>query len=547
MTNRKRASMAALTALLFAASLTAALMPLLVADNVHMQDLPNHAARAFILLNQDDPLLARHFYFDWRPEPNLGFEGIVLAFGPWLGHAGTITFTVALMLLLPWSGTIAVSCAINRKLTPLALLATPFAFNGAAAMGFVGFELGLGLALWAIAGWILLSRQPRWARLAYGLIASSLLYAAHLMAFGIYGVFVALWSLSLAAEDVRAAEPQMRLFSARGLGAVLRTFAARAWSDGLQALPAATVFFLYSEFSQPLSTVGQTPSEIANPLGRLKLVGRLVDAGPGSWCRALSFLSLGIIALGVILRRIKIDRRMMAPIAVFLVLFLLAPGNFNSTGHLGWRFILPFGFLLAASLRPGENGSSLTVPVLAALSVGVSVIANAVLISSYKDGDAGLRDIHRILPRIAEGSRVYFGFGDVDKSWLHSYAVGLYHAQSLIVTERRGLVQTLFTYRGQQPLRLRDEAIQNAPGNSVVFLAESARNLKAAGIDPKAHILGFDYLLTYGELTNAIRQNLPGDAMTQIAEAGDYRLFQLVTPERPENNLRVSERSTVGN
>ena len=57
------------------------LWPLLLFTHPGMTDYPNHLARAFILLNPDDPFLAQNYRIAWGIMPNLGFDLWMVSLG----------------------------------------------------------------------------------------------------------------------------------------------------------------------------------------------------------------------------------------------------------------------------------------------------------------------------------------------------------------------------------------------------------------------------------------------------------------------------------
>ena len=97
---------------------------------------------------------------------------------------------------LTLSGAVALEIAVKGR-ARFALFAAPaFLFNAAFGLGFLNFEFGVGLALWALAGWIALGRGRLGGKLAFAILVEPLLYFSHLFALGLFGYVAGLLIVS---------------------------------------------------------------------------------------------------------------------------------------------------------------------------------------------------------------------------------------------------------------------------------------------------------------------------------------------------------------
>src|SRR5580693_9708661 len=131
------------------------LIPLILTEVPPLTDYPNHLARCYLLaFGSSDPALRPMFSAHWQIIPNIGVDLIL----PKLMHvfppllAGRVM--LALCLLIPTTGAIALSRAYFRRRS-LWQIATGFAaFNVLFLMVFMNFELAIGIAMWGAAVWI---------------------------------------------------------------------------------------------------------------------------------------------------------------------------------------------------------------------------------------------------------------------------------------------------------------------------------------------------------------------------------------------------------
>src|SRR4051794_5428681 len=202
-----------LLALMLAAMLA---VPFLLVDVPPVLDYPNHLARLFVLAHPDDPVLSQMYAPNWRILPNLGMDliGVAVLRATDVHVGGRIL--LALSLFAPLIGIIAYHRAVFRRFSPWPLAAGVIAYNGVFLLGFMNFQLSLGLALGGAAGWVALRRRDNWLLLAaWGMLAATATFLSHIFGLVFFVVLVGsgeadrLWRLrgskSLVHEGVLAA------------------------------------------------------------------------------------------------------------------------------------------------------------------------------------------------------------------------------------------------------------------------------------------------------------------------------------------------------
>ena len=156
-----------------------------------LSDYVNHLARMQVIATlAKNPQLASFYEIDWAVLPNLTMDLIV----PLLARVMNIYLAgqvyIVLMFALIISGTLALNRALIGRWSTLPLLAFPLLYNYIFLFGYLNYIFGIGVALWALAGWIAV-RQRVWpVRLTLSTACVVVLFFCHLCALGIYGIGV---------------------------------------------------------------------------------------------------------------------------------------------------------------------------------------------------------------------------------------------------------------------------------------------------------------------------------------------------------------------
>jgi len=154
------------------------LLPLALVPYPPLVDAPNHLARLYVLSRYDRvPLFQEDLLLDLRPLPNLGIEAIglpVLALVPDPVVAARVT--LVLLAALYVAGCQALGYAILRRPSWRATLASLLLYGSTLLYGFLGYTVGVGVFLLALAAWI--DSRSRWTPLR-AVLCSGLALAAY--------------------------------------------------------------------------------------------------------------------------------------------------------------------------------------------------------------------------------------------------------------------------------------------------------------------------------------------------------------------------------
>src|SRR5215469_1720690 len=419
-------------AALFAALLLIVCVPLLLTPLPPLVDYPNHLARMHVLAGLSrSPTLQQYYALAWRPLPDLAMDLLV---PPLLGVvslqvAGKL-FLVATYFLL--TGSVAVlHRVLNGRWSAWSLTAFLLIYNRLLLWGLVNFLFGLGLAFWALAGWIAWRECGVVLRLVLGAVAALAIYFAHLMAFGIYGAMIAgyeagrLWR-------VRAAP-------AEAIGTMVIAFLPFLPSFALFVvefvpLHAAMSFFASFRFSRPLC-------KFDLPFIVFDLYNRPFDIA----CFALAVIGT---AYAYWCGWLRVASTAAAPLIVLALLYAVMPDTlFGATGA-DRRMPLAMALLLiggsawqAPFVRQGRLFLSAAFA-LFALRLGV-------VAAMWQGSGALYANLLAGIDTLPVGARVAVAFADAE---VNVEATPLLHFPVLAIARRDAFVPTLFTYATQQPV-----------------------------------------------------------------------------------------------
>jgi hypothetical protein len=286
---------------------------------------------------------------------------------------------VALCIVLFCTGIRQLARSVGGEDSVLALLAVPFAFQHTLFVGFYGFSLGLGIALWLGAFWISERDRLGGRRTLIFLGLAGLLYLAHPLTMLIGLLFLGLqilWSIATGGWSTLLHLRQLAHLAVAGTGVlVVANYSAETGypvpSFSLETLSAAGHRFFAMRGIAPHS----------DPAG---LVIRI----------CLVALVLGL-ALGAIVWRDKARNRDVQYVFGFslvcLALYVFLPNSFGSVGFFSDRFgIFLIAYLIACA-------AAYRLPARAQVPVAVAICA-VTLVSFYLDT--------RIPERLAEMNRV---------------------------------------------------------------------------------------------------------------------------------------------
>src|SRR6478752_4870019 len=156
-----------------------------------LSDYVNHLARMQVIATlAKNPKLAEFYEINWQVIPNLTMDLIV----PTLARVMNIyvagqVYIVAMFALII-SGILMLNRALVGRWSAMPLFAIPLLYNFVFLVGLMNYIFGIGVALWALAGWIAVRERAWPTRFALSTTFVVVLFFCHLSALGIYGIGV---------------------------------------------------------------------------------------------------------------------------------------------------------------------------------------------------------------------------------------------------------------------------------------------------------------------------------------------------------------------
>lgn len=314
--------------LAFLAVAILSVLPLAFVTIPPMVDYPNHLARCSILAAlPDSPALQSMYEPRSTILPDLAMDAVVVPLAHFVPAATAGKIFCVLVLLLMFTGGMALSIALTRKVTVWSFAPALLLFNHILTYGFLNYLFGIGLLLWGVATWIAMRERGRAARLIVGAIFALVLFFSHLIAMALFGCALAGYEIARW-TDVSAKQKKAFWVSVAEVASLF-----------------VVPFFLLLKSPTKGEVAAYHPSNIGQKLDNILSVLR-IDPNKADILYSLA-LAGGIVWL-IRTKSISIDPRMRYVIAAVTGAFLLLPDSFATCGCVDIRVPIVVAFLLAA-------------------------------------------------------------------------------------------------------------------------------------------------------------------------------------------------------
>lgn len=401
-----------------------AALPLLVVDVPPVLDWPAHFVRLSLLA--ETPLAPSHARF-WETDlvvrPNLAMEIVVLPLAKLIGVRAAFDAFVAATLALWIVGPMTLHRVVWGRWGAESLVAWAFALNACFFVGFYNFLFGAGLGFLLFAVAARRSARPGWAYLIEAVLLTAI-WLSHLMAFAVFAV------LRVALEIGRPKGDRPGPLVARLLLLALilapPTILAVAYREGGGEAPIS--FNLLANLAAPFLYASRAGG-LVDPLPVLAV------AGLALWGRMS-----GRLAVAPVLR---------LPLLAALALMLVAPSEAFSGAMIHWRMAPILGALFVAAWKLDLEPRHLR----RAAAVALVFVATATVVQTRLwRHDSAIATAARaaLAADVTPGARVLPVATRAD-------ALAHVHLAELAVVDADAFVPTLFTTKGQSPLRLKPE------------------------------------------------------------------------------------------
>lgn len=472
----------------FAIALCSLIVPLWLVEVPPLVDLPNHLARIFILKHyNENPFFQQNFQIVYEPIPNLAQDLIVVPlmnmFDIWTANRLFLTLTVVLFAF----GCHLIGSQKGRSYSFAAIPASFLIYGGTFFYGYVNYVFSIAIFLVTFGLWLRWRETLDFTRFLTLVLLTLAIYLSHLSAIVFFGTAV---------------------FFVNAFDFFIGTEKRQKWTFiaahvALFVLPAiAFLTFMNGD--------GNVKAIRWNSLN-----GKLIALfGPfrsyDFWLDLLCAALIASFCFWVKRREQAVfDKRILSAASFFLLIFLPAP-NFFFTGDADVRIVLPGFVLLFLSLKLNDlRGKTLA---LFAILICFLVFRQAVISYRWIQISEKIAAERNLLNTISPESKIYPIFVNDENPFEEKLNRPLMHSVNFVTMENSSFAQTLFAFRGQQPLVFRDNPKFAATGNE--------DRLKWI-----QYLDGNDYVWTYN-VPQTVSDELEKRART-VAENGKTRIWKL--------------------
>ncbi len=426
-----------------AAVLLLALIPLFAVAVPPLHDYPFHLARADILASlPGSAFLRAHYEQGSFLLPNVGMDVVMAPLARYLPILVAGRVFLGLVLAVMLSGTVALHFALHRRLSAWPLLAGFFLYNWIFLYGFLNYLLGIGLMLWAVAGWVLLrERHVAW-RLAWGGAMAVVLLFCHLVAVGLFAIVVAGMELQRAFRT-RRTDP---MAAVRGLA--------------VSALPFVFVLAVFAAVS-PAAGEARQAMAYHGGLGWKPLVAYRSLLTTIGWLDVVTLVPvLAVVVFAAWRRRLRVAFPMALPLGLLVATFVAMPFYIFGAEQADTR--LPIAILLVAIASTRIVGIGRRESWLVGLGALVLLaVRSAAITAAWISADARLATMTNAFRLVPDGATLYaataapypsIDYGDA--AGLALWQPPLKHAVSLTSLGHAVFVPATWSDPFQQPMRV---------------------------------------------------------------------------------------------
>ena len=519
-------------------SIAALLGPVLVADVPPLTDYPNHLAR-FWLEGGGAAMapISSMYRLVWDAVTNIGVDLLAVALVPLVGYDVTGRLLVAAAVVLPAVGGVFLWRVLHGRLHWWQLCFALLAWNMGLIMGFLNFEIGLGLAMLAAAADPALARRGAVAATLARAALAGLILLVHVFAFAFYFALLA----------AQAIGPKFRPLLQRE--ALVRAGKSLLWTAGALALP-AIVFLLFAP-SLPGRQAGanlatawsdfRTGFEQFRAFPAAKLGFVLV--GVHTYADWLDMLTLAAIELPILAslmsRRLTAHAGMIVVTAGLCVCYFVFPDLLAGTAWVDRRFALMAMFTIVAALRPDMSPRPALIAAVCLLAV--TLTRTSVIGWIWRERQADVASVARALDFAPPGAAI---LPLEHTPFMRDAPIGRYsalneptfrHLAALATPWRRAFTPILFAARGKQPVQVLAPwyEISEPDGG----LPASANALASPEIYARAVVFAsylkvwrerFDYALVLNaDVPDAYGPFVPPEGMELVKDEGFAQLYRI--------------------
>ncbi|MDH3668914.1 MAG: hypothetical protein OEN23_18500 [Paracoccaceae bacterium] len=488
------------------------LVPVLSVEMAPLVDLPNHLARWHVLARlETEPLLQQSYRTISHLSPYLLVDLVTAPLVEIFGVYDAGRIFVAANMALIYVGVIAIHRALFTHFTLWPALALPVLYNHAFLWGFLNFYFGTALMLLCLGIWLRVQHWPVRTRIALLFAQCVLLYFAHILVLGLYGLVLFMHAFSIALRC-----------HGRNLRVILTQIAPIA-------APFLVMFAAFLVWFASDDVIGDKITKYGKPEEKLMAFLSPTLATEG-FSDVVIFLALLGIAMVLLKRRmLRLAESMALPLIAVTVLCVAMPTQLLGVYGIDFRFPPILALLGVATTQP-QAMSRMPRSALA-LAICLLVAGRAMTLwEPYQRADREFVEFRAAMAQLPDGARVLSSFDYVNGRMampLRSY----WHWGSVAIIEANAFVPLLFTGVTQlRPTELTRDI--DAPCGPIIQTPDVENGLDPDFIEPTIDFCGrfywsewpktFDYLVRVNPV------GLPDSFTPHVIDLESHGFFEVV-------------------
>ena len=407
------------------------LLPLLLTPIPAMVDYPNHLARMYILSQNGTPDANPYYEVAWALYPNLAMDLLVPRMARLLSVENATRLFLLLSQLLIVGGALVLERVVKGRVHIAGFAALMFLYCLPFTWGFMNFEFGLGVALWAIAAYLMVVERASSMRFVVNAVFVTALFAAHFFALGIYGATLGFYELW------RAHDRKM-------------SYGDAALRLGILAIPVVVLFGVMRLTAGSIGSEGTIWHFEFKPIWLFRIMN-------GYNLTVSATTALGLMALLYFAARRGILK--LEPAGIWLatgvaLLYLAIPSKLFGTSFADLRIIPAAALIIPAFCSLSLPDRRWTIVALTAVT-GITLANLAVVFGVWLSYRADYASIIESFHKIDRGSLVLVGTsgGGEDPPFNDLTQYPMFYAPTLAVHYAGAFVPNVFTEVGKQPVQ----------------------------------------------------------------------------------------------
>jgi hypothetical protein len=433
--------------------LCVALIPVMLVRIPPLVDYPNHMARMHILADEGrSPWLRQYYEIHWSILPNLSMDLVVPPLTRFMSLETAGQVFIGLTFALLAGGVMALHAALHRRRSPWPLLVFFFLYNSVFLWGFLNYLFGLGLALLVCALWMTLRDHSAALVVPLFSLAATVLFFAHLFAFGIFAMVVLTYEF---VQWWRHRREPVRVIAIpwwKALPTVVVPLVLLILAPTFRANPDHYPLWLRGSPPPPAVSFLPLNTKLEALKGTIRTEHQLLD-------RATGLMLIGLVGIGLALRRCSVLPSMYLPLGVVALAAVAMPSTIGTTAVVDIRMPIAFVLLAIASSDWPVISRCWFLPLGLILST-LFLARMAVITNHWRETDRHYSQFVQTLDQLPEGTRLLSAIKlssyDATAPW-ESRIPELMPMSNLScwgIIRRSVFISTLFSAPGQQPIQL---------------------------------------------------------------------------------------------